>query len=271
MKRGQAQLAIVSIIDAVLGAIASSAIKAAPDPALVEGNPVTAGVPQSFTGVGGTNTSGGALTALQAFETAIGGVKNIAASPQPNGFRTITWDGVKLDGTDFGGDTTVIVPNAVVGIPINRFETQGAIFEEVYAVSGDGFKSVNPNVNAASPALFPAFSPTNTFAMFNDNTIGQSFVFASAANLSPQPAATRGFGAVFLNVRSPNTTSIEYFNGARSLGKFFAPVGTQGQAEFLGILFSNPIVTSIEITCGTDVLFSFNGITVSSSSADNPP
>jgi len=271
MKQGQAQLAIVGIIGVLLSTIASSAIKAA-DPALSEGNPVTAGVPVTFSGVGGTNTSGGAFTALRAFEAAIGRVKNAAASPQPNGFRTITWDGVKLDGTDFGGDTTVIVPNKVVGIPINRFEIQGAIFEEVYAVSGDGFKSVNGNVNTASPELFPAFSPTNTFAMFNDNTIGQSFVFASAANLSPQPAATRGFGAIFLNVRIAGLTFIEYFNGTRSLGKFFVPVGaTPGQAEFLGVLFSNPIVTSIEITCGFDVLFSFNGITVSSSSVDNPP
>jgi hypothetical protein len=271
MKRRQAQLAIVGVIGALVGALATSAVKAAADPALLEGNPVVIGSPTTFSGVGGTNTSGGALTALQAFEAAIGGVKNTAASPQTNGFRTITWDGVMLDGTDFGGDTTVIVPNKVVGIPINRFETLGAIFEEIYAVSGDGFKSVNPNVNTASPELFPAFSPANTFAMFNDNTIGQSFVFASAANLSPQPAATRGFGAIFLNVRSPNTTNIEYFNGTRSLGKFFAPVGAAGQAEFLGVLFSNPIVTSIEITCGTDVLFSFDGITVSSSSADNPP
>src|SRR5262249_25128483 len=156
------------------------------------------------------------------------------ASPQNGGFRTITWDGVKLDGTDFNNNSTVIVPNKTVGIPINRFQNVGVIFEEVYAVSGDGFKSVNPNVNAANPALFPAFTPNNTFAMFNENTIGMSFVLPSAPTTTPVEAATRGFGAIFLNVRTPNTSSIEYFAGDRSLGKFFVPVGNQGEPEFLG-------------------------------------
>src|SRR4051812_10827140 len=40
---------------------------------LIPGNPVTIGTPTTFSGVGGTNTSGGAFDALTAFETAIGG------------------------------------------------------------------------------------------------------------------------------------------------------------------------------------------------------
>ena len=152
----------------------------------------------TFSGVGGTNTSGGALTALNAFETAIGGGKNTAAAPQTGGFRTITWDGVKLDGTDFGGgaNTTVINLNKTVGIPLNRFQAQGTFFEEVYAVSGDGFTDVNPNVTG----LFPAFSPSNTFAMFNDNTIDQSFVLPSAT-APPRPSPARAASA-----RSSSTT-----------------------------------------------------------------
>jgi hypothetical protein len=241
------------------------------DAPLSAGNPPSA-THQEFSGVGGTNTAGGTLNALNAFKTAIGGANNGAtAAPQNGGFRTITWDGVKLDGTDFGGNTTVIVPNKTVGIPINRFQNVGVIFEEVYAVSGDGFKSVNPNVNAANPPLFPAFSPNNTFAMFNENTIGLSFVLPSAPTTTPVPAATRGFGAVFLNVTEPNTSSIEYFAGDRSLGKFFVPVGTQGQPEFLGELFSSPIVTKVELTLGTDVIFNFDGTTIRPGGADNPP
>jgi hypothetical protein len=225
---------------------------------------------QEFSGVGGTNTAGGALNALNAFEATIGGVKNTAAAPQTGGFRVITWDGVAVDGTDFGGNTTVIVPNKVVGIPINRFQTQGSLFETVYAVSADGFKSVNPNVAAASPALFPSFSPTKTFAMFNDNGIDFGFVLPSGANTAPVQAASRGFGAIFENVRLPNTTSIEYFDGENSLGKFFVPVGAQGQNEFLGELFSSPVVTKVSIVLGTDVLFSFNGTTFSAGGVDNP-
>src|SRR5207248_3725023 len=138
--------------------------------------------------------------------------------PQSSGFRAINWDGVKLDGTDFGGSTTVISQGKTVGIPTNRFQERGVKFGEVYAVSGDGFQSVNPNVTAA---LFPAFSPNNIFAMFNDNGIGLSFVLPSAHTGTPVAAATTGFGAIFRNVEIAGSTSIEYFSGDRSLGKFF--------------------------------------------------
>ncbi len=235
---------------------------------LSPGTPVTVTTPTAFSGVGGTNTSGAALTALQSFDTAIGGSDNGAtASPQSGGFRSINWDGVKLDGTDFGGDTTVIDAGKTVGIPLNRFQERGIFFEEVYAVSGDGFADVNPSATG----LFPAFSASNTFSMFNENTIDFSFVKPSSHTTSAVDAENSGFGAIFLNVQTPNTTSIEYFHGNESLGKFYVPVGTQGQAEFLGELFSSPIVTRAQITLGTDVLFSFNGTTFSSSSTNNPP
>jgi hypothetical protein len=241
------------------------------DAPLLPGNSPTA-THQEFTGVGGTNTAGASLNALNAFKSAIGGANNGAVgAPQNGGFRVITWDGVALDGTDFGGNTTVIIPNNTVGIPINRFQNVGVIFEEVYAVSGDGFKSVNPNVNAANPQLFPAFSPTKTFAMFNDHTIGMSFVLPSSPATTPVPAATRGFGAIFLNVRTPNTSSIEYFAGDQSLGKFFVPAGQQGEPEFLGEFFSSPVVTRVELTLGTDVIFFFDGTTIRSGGANNLP
>ena len=122
-----------------------------------------------------------------------------------------------------------------VGIPLNRFQAQGTFFEEVYAVSNDGFTDVNPNVTG----LFPAFSPNNTFAMFNDNSIDQSFVLPSATGTTPALAGTRGFGAIFINNEVVNTSSIEYFHGSESLGKFFVDVGTKGQPQFLGVLFNN--------------------------------
>src|SRR5262245_1618346 len=74
--------------------------------AIFPGNPLTVGTPQAFSGVGTAN----ATTALNAFQTAIGGKNNVAGDAAATGFRTINWDAVKLDGTDFGGgaNTTVI-------------------------------------------------------------------------------------------------------------------------------------------------------------------
>jgi hypothetical protein len=118
----------------------------------------------------------------------------------------------------------------------------------------------------------PAFSAANTFAMFNDNTIDFSFVVPSPANSTPAAAVARGFGAIFINNRIANSSSIEYFHGAQSLGKFFVPTSnTAGDPEFLGVLFKNPIVTNVSLTLGTDTLFSFNGTTFSAVGTDNPP
>jgi hypothetical protein len=215
----------------------------------------------TFSGVGTT-----AATALASFEAAIGGPDNKDNPPQTSGFRSINWDGVKLDGTDFNGDTTVISKGTTVGIPINRFQSRGLELDQVYAVSGDGFATVAPQAKG----LFPFFSPKNTFAMFNTNTIDLSFALASNPGTSPVPAVSRGFGAIFINVRLPNTSSIEYFNGDTSLGKFYVPAGPAAKPEFLGVLFNKPIVTRATLTLGTDVLFNFDGTTFNSGALDNP-
>lgn len=230
------------------------------DATLLPGNPVNAGTPVAFSGVGTANAG----QSLKNFETAIGGSDNQQLPPQLNGFRSINWDAVKLDGTDFGGNSTVVKPGSTVGIPINRFQSRGVEFQEVYAVSGDGFVDVNPKVTG----LFPAFSPKNTFAMFNDPTIDLSFVLPSDGKTTSVPSATRAFGAIFLNVTKADTTFIEYFNGDTSLGAFSVPVGTPSQPEFLGEVFANPIITRVHITLGDGVLFKFDGTT--STAGDDP-
>jgi hypothetical protein len=205
---------------------------------------------------------------LKAFETEIGGANNstTAGPVAAGGFRTIDWDGVKLDGTDFAG-TTVINAGKTVAIPRNRFQARGVFFEQVYAVSGDGFNDVNPNVTG----LFNAFSPNNTFAMFNDNTIDLAFTVPSAATGDPVPAATRGFGAIFLNSQVDSTSSIEYFSGDRSLGKVDVPSGAKGDVEFAGALFPDAVVTRVTLILGNETLFTFNGTTVTGTTTNNPP
>jgi hypothetical protein len=235
------------------------------DAPLSPGNPVAAGTPMLFSGVG----TAAVTSALGDFRAAIGGVNNGDKTTQAGGFRAINWDGVKLDGTDFGGgaNTTVISNGSTVAIPQDRFQTRGVFFGAIYAVSNDGFTTVNPT----TAGLFPAFSPKNTFAMFNDNGIDFKFVAPSASNTSLVSAASRGFGAVFLNVEEANTTSIQYFHGSTLLDTVFVPVGTQGQPEFAGELFNNPIVTNVVLTLGTDVLFKFDGTTFGAGGVvDNP-
>jgi uncharacterized protein (TIGR03437 family) len=213
-----------------------------------------------YSGAGTTD----ATNALNAFRTAAG-TNNGGGPAQTSGRREISWDGVALDGTDNGGNTTVIVQGKITGIPVNRFQNRGVLFKEVTAVSGDGFVSANATVTGQ----FPAFSPANTFAAIGGNQIEVNFVLVSAATTTPVPASTRGFGVIFVDVESANSSSIEYFNGSVSLGKFFVPAGQNGQHEFLGVLFNSPIVTRAVITAGTARLFSFANNTVTAGPAEN--
>jgi hypothetical protein len=244
-----------------LGPITINSSASVADANLSQGNPVTASPTNTFFGGGAGQPT--AAAALASFQAAIGGSNN-GATTQPinGGFRQITWDGVKLDGTDSGGgaNTTVISKGNVVGIPLNRFQTNGVYFGAVYAVSGSDasgntFTSVNPSV----AGLFPPLSPKNTFAMFNDNGIDFKFVLPSTTNSTIVSASSRGFGAVFENVEIANTTSIQYFNGNTLLDTEFAPVSGKGQQSFVGALFSSPVVTRVVLTLGTDVIFSFDG------------
>jgi hypothetical protein len=234
------------------------------DAALAPGNPITVGTPAVFTG---------GMTALTNFQAAIGGSKNTSPAPQPSGFRTITWDGVKVDGSDAvsgPNSTTVITLGHTVGIPLNRFQNQGLFFGAIYAVSNDGFMDVNPSVGGGfNPVLFPAFSAPNTFAMFNDNGIDFKFVLPATPFSPPVSAVSRGFGAIFLNVQQPGTT-IQYFHGSTVLDTLNVPTNnTAGAAVFAGELFNSPIVTNILLTLGQGVIFKFDGTTVTSGSANS--
>lgn len=204
-----------------------------------------------------------ATTAFNDFNTAVGSVNRIG------------WDGVRLNGTDINPNTRIIDFDKTVEIPVDRFKGVGAIFADPYAVSGDGFASVNP----ATTGQFPAFSPNNTFVMFdadgsdgqfNDRFIEQTFVIPNT-NVS---AGTRAFGAIFLDVEDPTSSSIEYFGTTRdgqkvSLGKFFVPTGASQDPQFLGVVFDSPIITEVQLTVGTNALFSFDGVNLQSFGAED--
>ncbi len=219
-----------------------------------------------------SGSGAGAATALDSFRAALG-ARNAAAAPQAGGRREIGWDGVRLDGTDANPNTQVIDNGKTVSIPIDRFRAQGAIFEDPYAVSGDGFASVNPG----TAGEFPAFSPANTFVMFNeqlgqfdDPFIEQSFVLAGSNTV----AGTRGFGAIFMDVENTGSSAIEFFglnanDDEVSLGKFLVPTGASGEFQFLGVLFDSPIVSEVSLTVGTNSLFAFDGASFEAFGAEN--
>lgn len=211
-----------------------------------------------FSGAGDTDT----VTALNNFRAAIGGANNgNAAGSQAGGRREINWDAVKLDGTDANPNTEVLIPGKLVNIPTDRFAVRGLLLEDPYAVSGDGFVSANGSVTGQ----FNAFSPSNTFAMGDDNEL--EFSFTLPGSLSG--AATRGFGAIFLDVELWGGTTMELFNGSTSLGSYDVTPTFSGGTSFLGVLFDDPAITDVKLKLGTANLFNLGSGGSVSGGAEN--
>lgn len=215
-----------------------------------------------------SGTGANAGQALEDMKAALGGVQNVGG-PTQGGFRQINWDGVGLNGTDINPNTKVIAQDTV-NIPVDRFLSLGTLYEEEYTVSGDGFATVNPD----TAGEFPAFSPKNTFAMFDDEPgefedrfIEQSFTLPGTT----KKAATRGFGVMFQDVELAGSTSIELFNGSKSLGKFDVDPSASQEQQFLGILLDDPLITDVQITVGSKALFNFDGQTITSFGAEDLP
>lgn len=190
----------------------------------------------AFSGVGAA-----ANTALQAFEAGIGGADNFATPPQQSGFRAINWDGVPSGLSD---------PNPFPANFFNVNSPRGMVLSTPgtgFEVSASGFGSVN----ATYPSNLPAFSPIRIFSPIGSNTTDVTFYLPGTATQT----GVRGFGAIFLDVESPNTSSIGYFDAeGHNLATLFAPTGSNSQAEFLGALFDPEMAAKVRITSGTAAL-----------------
>src|SRR6516165_8608265 len=99
--------------NARVGALAALAVCA-----VIAHTPVALASPLTFTGVGGTSASGGALNAMNAFDAAIGGTNNGEAGPRLSGFRTANWDGVP---------EAFAEPNQLPGSFYNAASTRGLV------------------------------------------------------------------------------------------------------------------------------------------------
>ncbi len=206
--------------------------------------------PTLFSGAGPAGTS----ASLSAFQAGIGGVDNGAkAGEQSGGVRHVNWDAIKLDGSE--AESLLIKPGHTVTAPVGSQQERGIELGAPIAVSGDGFATVN----ASAAGLFEAFSAGNLAAPFNTNTIVLNVVEPAGTGAAPVPATTRALGIAFLNVRLPNTTSIEYRSGQATLATVFAPSGPAGKPSFVGALFQTPVITSVLVTLGTARIFSFDG------------
>ena len=170
------------------------------------------------------------------------------------GRREVNWDGVPADllnkplpGNFFN----------TIGSNIPSTRQRGLVYSsgvDNFQVSNDGFKGLNSETASA----FTPFSGSQVFANVNSDLWKVEFQVPGEVT----PATVRGFGLVFSDVDVANSTSVEFFNGAQSLGKFFAPVhDASSNLSFLGVYFKNQKVTHLMV--GHDGILAEGGADVS--------
>jgi len=115
----------------------------------------------------------------------------------------------------------------------------------VYSAAGN-FQVSKTNfaeVNAEATKQFSSFSGDKSFANISSSLWDVEFQVAGKT----EAAFVKGFGIVFSDVDLPNSTSMEFFNGERSLGKFFVPAKQGSNFSFLGVYFKNEQVTRVQV------------------------
>ena len=169
----------------------------------------------------------------------------------PTGYREINWDTLpdeesapNLYASDFFNQPEA--PRAR-GIVLN---TPGEGL--MVSANADNPYGVLPrfgNINPQYADIFKTFSEEKLFSPIGSNLVVITF-FVPGTNT---PAAVRGFGAVYTDVDTTHT-AFEYFDkNGNSLGSFETPIADNG-LSFLGVVFEEAIVASVEVRYGTGAL-----------------
>jgi hypothetical protein len=155
-----------------------------------------------ITNVGGDDTAASIQAAVDSFRAQLGDPNN-ANNPGPlfTGRREINWDG--------GGATTA----SPAGTPFEGFlNTRGARFE----TPGAGFLQTPldaPELTSINPTYtdeFGFFSPVRIFTPVGSNITDVTFFIPGTNGV--QEATVAGFGAVFTDVDTLGSTTMEFFN-----------------------------------------------------------
>ena len=165
---------------------------------------------------------------------------------QSSGRREINWDGVpdQFSSTSlpqsFFNPTEAAAPEA-----LKRGFVYGSTGD--FRISNNSFSDLEPS-NANQ---FQSFSGAKVFA--NESAVLWDTKFELAGQSTP--ASVKAFGVVFSDVDLANNSFLEFFDGDKSLGKYFAtPHDDKTSFSFLGVYFKNEKVTRVSIGHGNGLL-----------------
>jgi hypothetical protein len=200
--------------------------------------------------------SGASPAAIQAevdaFRAFLGANNGVGGS-FPDGRREINWDGVP---------DALSAPNNLPANFFNLNSPRGVVFFTPgtgFQVSADSVNLTNTpvrfgNIHPVFPQLFSTFSPERLFTALDSNIVEILFFVPG----TPRGATVDGFGAVFTDVNSDDSTKIEYLgvNGELLFSRNVLPGPTnRGSLSFLGVGFdAGERVFLVRITSGNRIL-----------------
>lgn len=193
------------------------------------------------------SAAGDLTAALAELRHVLGDSLNTAPN-KTSGRREVNWDGVPANFTN--ADNFPLDFFSVTDPAAGNGRKRGL----VYVNTGTAFRvdsSDFADIDASYAAQFDAFSPKRSFTVRGSNVT--EIVFKVPGTNTD--AFIKGFGVIFSDVDNPQSTTIEFFDGAKSLGVFHAPVRKAGSSfSLLGVFFPNEKVTKVRITAGNGVL-----------------
>jgi hypothetical protein len=188
---------------------------------------------------------------LDEFRNTLGVVLNTAPGAT-GGRREINWDAVPAAATNTNTFAADFFGASDAALPAGR--KRGFVMENSVNFRVD---STNFSELAASYSTqFRNFSPKRLFMSVGNNVLAATFKVPGTTT----DAFVKGFGVIFCDVDDANSTSIEFFSGAKSLGVYKAPVSGLNARGFslLGVYFPDDKVTRVVIKSGQTILGASN-------------
>jgi hypothetical protein len=188
--------------------------------------------------------SAGIVTKLNEFRTLAGDSLNTTPGAT-NGRREINWDAVPPAFTNNNNFPLDFFGSSDAALPVGR--KRGLILNgnNTFRVDSTDFSEIDPSY----ATQFKAFSKKRLFTYIGNNVTQITFKVPGTAT----DAFVKSFGVIFSDVDAADLTTVEYFNGDKSLGVIKA-VPSPGGFSFIGVRFPDEKVTRVKITSGNGLL-----------------
>ena len=193
-----------------------------------------------------TGDSTGISAKLDEFRNTLGATLNNAPGVT-GGRREVNWDGVPANLTNVNGFPADFFGSADPALANGR--KRGLLMTNTgtsFRVDSTDFSQID----ASYADQFSRFSPKKVF-VYLGNTVTECTFKVPGTNTD---AFIKGFGVIFSDVDDANSTSLEFFNGSKSLGVYKAQASASGQFSLLGVYFPDEKVTKVRIVSGNGLL-----------------